>query len=171
MQDLKAVSSERTVAPYCTTGCILTQPMTIAITHTASQRCTQPKPSAHSSKKKKKKLNMGHRTSPRPHYAVSLRLAGHSEDGRCRSTSCTLPLSHHHMTIGTVSQLGVKNKTKNKTRTRKPFFVRRISTEPSVHWLDILSPRSRVASVELISHRTRDNSCTHTYTIALTPRQ
>lgn len=50
---LKAVSSEWTVLPYCTIGCILTQPMTMAITHTASQRCMQPKPSAHSSKKNK----------------------------------------------------------------------------------------------------------------------
>lgn len=144
VQDWKQFSSERTVLPYCTTGCILTQPMTMAITHTASQRCMQPKPSAHSSKKKTKH-GPSHQPAASTHCTVSLRLAGHSEDGHCRSTSCALPLSHHHMTMSTVSQL----------------------SEEDFHWAFCalarlsLSPRSCMASVELISHRTRDNSFTH----------
>lgn len=95
--------------------------------------------------KKKKKHGPSHQPAASTHCTVSLRLAGHSEDGHCRSTSCALPLSHHHMTMSTVSQL----------------------SEEDFHWAFCalarlsLSPRSCMASVELISHRTRDNSFTH----------
>lgn len=127
VRDWKQFSSERTVLPYCTTGCILTQPMTMAITHTASQRCMQPKPSAHSSKKKTKH-GPSHQPAASTHCTVSLRLAGHSEDGHCRSTSCALPLSHHHMTMSTVSQLIVK-KNKNKKQEQENLFG-----EEDFHW-------------------------------------